>query len=83
MILYSKSMPELDLHGEDRVGASIKIKKFIEENIILKNKEFAIVHGIGKDILRKTTWEILKKDKRISEFCMDPFNSGCTLVRLK
>ena len=38
MILYSKNMPELDLHGEDRVGAGIKINKFIEENIILKNR---------------------------------------------
>lgn len=82
MILYRKGMPEIDLHGEDKIGANIKVRHFIDENHFLKNREFAIVHGIGTGTLRKEVWEVLRKDKRVTEFCMDPFNAGCTLVQI-
>ena len=76
-------MPQLDLHGEDRVGAKIKVKSFLNENIKLKNKEVAIIHGIGKGILKKEVLSILKNDKRVEEYNLDMFNEGCTLARLK
>ena len=75
-------MPQIDLHGEDRMGANIKVRHFIDENIFMKNKEFAIIHGVGSGLLRKEVWEVLKKDKRVTEYCMDPFNGGCTLVQI-
>lgn len=83
MILYRNNMPQLDLHGEDRVGAKIKVKSFLNENIKLKNKEVAIIHGIGKGILKKEVLSILKNDKRVEEYNLDMFNEGCTLARLK
>ena len=83
MILYKSTMPQIDLHGEDRIGANIKVKHFIDDNEFLKNEEFAIIHGVGSGILRKEVWEVLKKDKRVTEYCMDPFNTGCTLVRIR
>ena len=83
MILFRNSMPQLDLHGLDRIECGIKIKHFIDDNIFLRNEEFAIIQGIGSGILKNETWNILRKDKRIEEFCIDPFNSGCTLVRVK
>ena len=43
-------MPQLDLHGEDRIGARIKVKTFIEDNFKLENEEIAIIHGIGEGI---------------------------------
>ena len=67
MILFRNSMPQLDLHGLDRVECGIKIKHFIDDNIFLRNEEFAIIHGIGSGILKKETWNILKKDKRIED----------------
>lgn len=76
-------MPQLDLHGEDRIGAKIKIKAFLDDNYKQGNEEIAIIHGIGKGILRKEVAFMLKKDKRISEYNIDCFNGGCTLVRLK
>lgn len=75
-------MPSLDLHGEDRIGARIKIKTFIDDNCKLGNEEIAIVHGIGKGILKKEVLDMLKKDKRVLEYNLDCFNEGCTLVRL-
>ena len=76
-------MPKLDLHGEDRIGASIKIRQFLDDNYKLKEKEVAIVHGIGMGILKKETFSILKNDKRVEEYNLDCFNEGCTLVKFR
>ena len=83
MILHRKSMEELDLHGEDRIGARIKVKSFLNENYKLGNREIAIVHGIGKGILKKEVLSILRNDNRVEEYNVDIFNEGCTLVKLK
>lgn len=82
MILYRSNMPELDLHGEDRIGAKIKVKTFLDDNYKLGNRELAIVHGLGKGILKMEVFDILKHDKRVEEYNLDMFNEGCTLVRL-
>ena len=83
MILYRNSMPQLDLHGEDRIGAKIKLNTFINDNYELDNGEIAIVHGIGKGILKKEVLNVLKNDKRVAEYNIDCFNEGCTLARLE
>lgn len=75
-------MPQIDLHGEDRIGARILVKSFINDNYKLGNEEFAIIHGVGQGILKKEVDNVLKMDKRVLEFRMDYFNSGCTLVRI-
>lgn len=75
-------MPTLDLHGEDRISARIKLKTFIDDNIKLKNEEIAIIHGIGKGILKKEVLNMLQRDKRVVEYCVDCFNDGCMLARL-
>ena len=76
-------MPTLDLHGQDRVSAIILLREFINDNIKLRNREIAVIHGIGKGILKKEVHSMLKHDKRIGEFGTDYFNTGCTLVRIK
>ncbi len=81
MILYRNNMPQIDLHGEDKIGATIKVKAFLDDNYKLGNNEVAIIHGLGKGILKKQVFDLLKSDKRIDEFNLDMFNEGCTLVR--
>ncbi len=81
MISFRNSMPQIDLHGEDRIGARIKIKTFLDDNYKLGNKEVAIIHGVGKGILRKEVFDILRREKRIEEFNLDIFNEGCTLAK--
>ena len=76
-------MEQLDIHGEDRIGAKIRILAFLSDNYKLGNKEIAIIHGIGKEILKKEVLDILRHDKRVEEYNVDMFNEGCTLVRLK
>ena len=76
-------MNQLDLHGEDKIGAKIKIEAFLNDNYKIGNREIAIVHGVGKGILKKETFDILSRDKRVEEYNIDMFNEGCTLVKLK
>ena len=83
MILFRNNMPQIDLHGEDRIGAKIKVNNFLNDNYKLDNKEIAIIHGVGKGIVKDEVLSILKKDKRIEEYNLDMFNEGCTLVRFK
>ena len=76
-------MPKIDLHGEDRISATILVKDFLDDNYKLGNEEIAIIHGIGKGILKKEVFQVLRRDKRVIEFGTDYFNMGCTLVRIK
>ena len=75
-------MPELDLHGEDRIGATIKVNHFIDDNYKLGNSEVAIVHGIGSGILKKEVLKALKNNKKVIEYNLDCFNEGCTLAKI-
>ena len=54
----------------------------LKDNIHLKNKKFVIVHGKGTGILKKTTHELLKKDKNIKNFYIDGMNDGQTIVEI-
>ena len=77
------NLPSIDLHGEYVDSALILTKEFINDNIILKNEEIVIVHGIGEDILRKAIHDYLKNEKKVKEFKRDFFNPGMTIVKLR
>ena len=77
------SYPSLDLHGEYLDNAIILVKEFITDNITLKNEYINIIHGIGKDVLRKGIYEYLKHDKRILSYKRDFFNLGQTIIKLR
>ncbi len=81
-LLY-KNLPSIDIHGEDRVGAKIKIEVFIKENYILKNKFLLIIHGKGTGTLKNTTKKVLKENKLVKDYKLDIFNPGVTIVELK
>lgn len=81
--IFINSLPTLDLHGEIRDSARVLIKEFIQDNITLKNERIVIVHGIGTGVLKEETHKLLKNDKRVKEFHLNHYNSGCTIVYLK
>lgn len=82
MMLYNY-LPTLDLHGMDRDYVRILINEFISDNYLMKNQKVVIVHGNGMGIVRKTTQEVLRKNKYVQEFKIDNFNSGATIVTIK
>ncbi len=83
MITLYNNLPTLDLHGIDREYARILINEFIEDNYKINNKMIIIVHGIGTGILRNTTQNTLKNNKKVDKYKIDNFNGGQTIVYLK
>ena len=79
--IFTDNLPHLDLHGEDRVNALIKVNEFINDNIKLKNKKIVIIHGIGTGILKNTVHKYLKKDHRVLDFYLG-INNGQTIISL-
>ena len=80
--IFTENLPKIDLHGEDRVNALIKVDEFINENLVLRNKKIVIIHGIGQGILKKEIHNYLKKDKRVLSYELG-INVGQTIVSLK
>ena len=62
-IIGIDNLPTLDLHGEIKDIAVIKINDFIKENIKLKNKYIVIIHGKGYEIIKKATYDTLKNNE--------------------
>ena len=81
--VFISNLPSIDLHGLDRDSARVAIIDFINDNIKLKNKEIVIIHGIGSGILKKTTHEVLKRNKNVLEYKVCYNNVGSTIVLLK
>lgn len=81
-IISIDKLPTLDLHGECKDIAIIRINDFIKENIKLKNKYIVIIHGKGQGIIRKATYEILKNNNLVLEYKLFIFNEGTTVVKL-
>ena len=81
--MFISSLPSIDLHGYDRDSARVAINDFININLKLKNQKIVIIHGVGEGILRKTTHDILKKNKYVENYAICYNNPGSTVVRLK
>ena len=80
-LLYN-SWPSLDLHGYDRETARVAIEDFIKDNLIMKNKYIVIIHGIGSGIIRSTTIDTIKNNKKVKNYKISNFNPGMTVVEL-
>ena len=79
-LIFTDSLPKLDLHGFDRDAARVYINDFIIENKKLKNSFILIVHGNGTGILKQTTIDTLRTNKLVKEFKLLNNNTGCTVV---
>lgn len=81
-LIFIDNLPKLDLHGYDRETARVAINDFINDNYKMNNQFITIIHGVGTGILRKTTHEVLKRNKKIIDYKLHYFNSGCTIVQI-
>ena len=82
MNIFTNNLPSIDLHGEDRVNALIKVDEFINDSIKLKYKRIVVIHGKGSWILKEAIHNYLKNDKRVKEYELD-INTGQTIISLK
>lgn len=81
--IFINSLPSLDLHGEIRDSARVLIKEFIYDNYLLRNEKVIIIHGIGTGALKEEVNKVLKESKYVTQYHINHFNAGCTLVYLK
>lgn len=81
-VIFTESLPKLDLHGFDRESARVAINDFIEDHIKMGNEIITIVHGIGTGIIRETTIQTLKRNKKVVDFKNDYSNRGCMIVKI-
>lgn len=81
--IFLSKYPSIDLHGEIGDIAKVRVKDFIEENIILGNDTIIVIHGIGEGIVKNSVYEMLKLNKDVISYNTDTFNKGCTIVKLK
>ncbi len=80
--IFLERYPKIDLHGYDRDSARMVTNDFIDENYALGNEIVVIIHGIGTGILKNEVHETLRNNKKVLEYKLDNFNSGCTVVKL-
>ena len=76
-VIFTDNLPQIDLHGLDRLSARIKINEFINDNKKMKESIIVIVHGVGSGILRLETINTLKNNKVFYN------NNGMTIVKIK
>ena len=79
---FTSIYPSIDLHGEDKVNAIIKVDEFINDSIKLKHKNIIVIHGKGSYVLKGAIHEYLKRDKRVEKYGLD-INTGQTIISLK
>ena len=80
--IFLDRYPKIDLHGYDRDSARMITNDFIDENYVLGNEIVVIIHGIGTGILKNEVHETLRNNRKVLEYKLDNFNSGCTIVKL-
>ena len=74
--------PSIDLHGEDRVSATLRTKEFIDDSFKLKRKKIIIIHGKGTGVVKEAVFKELKTNKKVEDFHLN-MNLGSTTVILK
>lgn len=81
-IIFINNLLTIDLHGFDSETARVAINDFINDNYKMQNNFIVIIHGIGKGIIKKITFETLKKNRKILEFKSYYYNNGCTIAKI-
>lgn len=80
---FTFNFPSIDLHGEDKIGAIVKTKEFINDCKKLKKYDIIIIHGKGSGVLKSAIHEYLKNNKDVILYKTDNINDGITIVKLK
>lgn len=81
--MLTRKTPRLDLHGEITSVVYALVTEFINDNYKMGNKEIVIIHGKSTNILTREVHDILAKNKLVEKYCLNNWNIGETVVKLK
>jgi DNA mismatch repair protein MutS2 len=76
----------IDIRGERPEESEFGIIKFLDEANQAGLDRIEILHGKGTGVLKKTVWDILKKDERIKSYNFAPIEyggEGITIIEFK
>ena len=76
------NLKSLDLHGEPSDIARVLVNDFINECYKSGLDKCVIIHGIGTGVIKKVVQTELKKNKLVSNYYINFFNVGTTIVEL-
>jgi DNA mismatch repair protein MutS2 len=79
---FTARYPRMDIHGETTTTCIALIDSFINDNIKLKEKNIAIIHGKGTGALRKALHSHLKGLKKVQKYYINGLNDGETIIEL-
>ena len=79
---FDKLYPSIDLHGEDRVSATLRTREFINDSVFLNRTKIIIIHGKGTGVVKDAVFKELKSNKNVVDFHLN-MNLGSTTVILK
>lgn len=82
-VIFTRDLPNIDLHGLDRDTARVKVLEFIKDNKTMKNEIICIVHGVGSGTIKNEVHITLKKSKDVIDFKLFYNNVGCTIAKIK
>ena len=80
--IFTKMYPHLDLHGETTATCVAPFISFINDNVKLKKAKVIIIHGKGEGKIKARVHELLKANKHVARYYLDPWNIGETIVEL-
>lgn len=82
-LIFTDSLPKIDLHGYKCEQIEYYVNDFIQDNITMKNKFIVIIHGIGANIIKNEVHKALKKNKNVLDYKLEFRNPGSTIVKIK
>jgi DNA mismatch repair protein MutS2 len=77
---------EINLRRLEREEALEKLRRYIDNAELVGLKNFKVIHGVGKGILKRAVWEELKNDERIDSFSLGELyegGDGVTIVTMR
>ena len=80
---FTVLLPHLDLHGETSESAKFLVESFIKDNYLMQNNRVVVIHGKSGGVLKKTTQEVLKHNKYVTNYEIDMLNDGQTIIEIK
>ena len=81
--MITSRTPRLDLHGEERAMVYALINEFVSDNYKTGNYEIVVIHGKSTNILTREVHEVLKNHALVSDYYLNNWNVGETIIHLK
>jgi DNA mismatch repair protein MutS2 len=78
--------PNLDVRGQRAQEALLKVRRFVDDAILLGTRNLKVVHGTGDGILREALRDYLRtipEVKRARDEHPDRGGAGCTLIEIE